>query len=103
MSKRIRVSSFVSSVVVGVAVLVPPPAGASPGANDDVQACVNELEGLQGGYVGACNSYFRSTNNNAAAATAYFCRIFFIPFGIFATQGACVKEIEAEGGVILGP
>ena len=103
MSKRIRVSSFVSGLVVGLAVLLPAPASAGPGGNDDVQACVDGLAGRPGGYVGACNSYFRSSNNNAAAATAYFCRTFIVPAGFFPTQGACVSEIVAAGGVVLVP
>lgn len=94
-----RISSVVASVVVGVAVLVPATASASTGGNDEVQACLSDSEGRVGGYVGVCHSYYRSSNPKAAAVAAYFCRTFFVPVGIFTTEGECVKEVA--GLIIL--
>lgn len=96
--RRLSTVAAGAAAVIALSV-IPATASASAGGNDDLQACRGSSAVLPSGYIGACTSYFRSSSDNSAAATAYFCRIFLVSFVPFATQGACVSEIVEFGGV----
>ena len=97
-----RLSTVASGAAAFIALsVIPATAGASAGGSDELQACLGGTAGREGGYIGVCSSYYRSSNN-AAAATAYFCRTFIVPAGFFAAQGECVSVI-GPGGITLVP
>jgi hypothetical protein len=82
--------------IADTAIAGPSTAHADVGGNSAVQRCkiLSQFSptGQRQGYLGGCIGFFQQNPNATIASTyEYFCKVVFIPAGVFTTQGECVS------------
>jgi hypothetical protein len=72
---------------------LPTAASADQGGNAALQYCRSIAQYYPGNITGPCVRFYQSSGN-AAATSAYLCKMLFVPLGEFATVGECVSTLN---------